>query len=138
MEPRATPFVSASMTRFTLLAFVACSSPGTKTDAPPVNGDGQCGGDDFLSGEVVDWDSGSLFCGVFSATLQAQGQSTIDTTAPNGRIQLCIPVADQTVVNVTPPTDVSQCDPSVGLYQIPGMLVATHAVIATGQLYSTR
>jgi hypothetical protein len=140
MEPRAATFVSASMTRLTLLVFVACSSPGTKTDAPPATGDGQCGADDFFTGELVDWDSTDAdFCGVFQATFtDATTSSITNLTNPNGRFQLCIPQATQTVVNITPPTGASQCDPSVGLYQIPGMVIATHAVIATGQTYSTR
>jgi hypothetical protein len=139
MEPRATPFVSAGMTtlRPTLLALVACSSPGTKTDAP-ATGDGMCGAEDFFTGELVDWDSTDAnFCGVFQATFTLS-TSVTNTTNPNGRFQLCIPQATQTVVNITPPTDASQCNPSVGLYQIPGIVVATHAVIATGQTYSTR
>jgi hypothetical protein len=141
MEPRAAPFVSASMTtRLILLAMVACSSPGTKTDAPPANGDGQCGADDLFTGELVDWDSTDAdFCGVFQATFTLSTNSSVtNSTNPNGRFQLCIPVADQTVVNVTPPTGASQCNPSVGLYQLPGIAIATHAVIATGQTFSTR
>lgn len=99
-----------------------------------------CGTDDFFTGELVDWDStDSAFCGVFGATFTVEGDATrTNMTNPNGRFQLCIKNAQQTVVDITPPTDMSQCAPSVGLYQIPAMAVARHDVIATGQTYSTR
>jgi hypothetical protein len=141
-EPRAASLVSAGMTRLSwLLVFVACGPPAeTKTDAPATGGDGMCGTEDFFTGEIVDWDSTDAnFCGVFQATFTVANNTTItNLTNPNGRFQLCIPQAGQTVVNITPPTAASQCNPSVGLYEIPGMAIATHAVIATGQEISTR
>jgi hypothetical protein len=125
--------------RSCLLALVACSSPAKPTDAT-VTGDGPCGAEDFFTGELVDWDSSeSAFCGVFGATFTVAGNTSItNTTNPNGRFQLCIPVADQTRVDITPPTATSECAPTAGVYQLPGMAIATHAVIATGQTISTR
>jgi len=117
----------------------ACSSPAKPTDAAVV-GDGMCGTDDFFTGELVDWDStDSAFCGVFGATFTVEGDtSRTNMTNPNGRFQLCIKNAQQTVVDITPPTAMSECAPSAGLYQMPAMAVARHDVIATGDTYSTR
>lgn len=144
-EPGASWFVDASMMRLCLVLLVAgcssCSSPTKPVDAA-VAGDGECGTDDLFTGEIVDWDStDAAFCGVLGATMEVHGDpSRTASTAghPNGRFQLCIAPATQTQVDITPPTDVSQCAPSIGLYQIPGMAIATHAVIASGQLNSLR
>jgi len=127
------------MKRVCLLALVACSSPSKTPDAPPA-GDGQCGTEDFFTGEVVDWDStNQTFCGVFGAMLQVEGDaSRSDTTNPNGRFQLCLAQADQTVIDVLPPSAASECAPQAGAYQLGGMVIATHAVIASGQVNSLR
>ncbi|HEY3808006.1 MAG TPA: hypothetical protein VGL61_35720 [Kofleriaceae bacterium] len=129
------------MTRVCLLALVACSSPSKMPDAAS-NGDGVCGTDDLYTGEIVDWDSTTdTFCGVLGANLAVDGDPTETASTanhPNGRFQLCLKPADQTVVTITPPTDTSECAPAAGLYQLGGMAIATHAVIATGQLNSLR
>jgi hypothetical protein len=129
------------MTRVCLLALVACSSPSKMQDAP-ANGDGMCGTDDLFTGEIVDWDStNDTFCGVLGANLAAEGnpaETASTANHPNGRFQMCLTPADQTVVAITPPTDTSECAPAAGLYQIGGVAIATHAVIASGQLNSLR
>jgi hypothetical protein len=140
-EPGASSLVVTSMMRVLAIALpiAACSSP-TKTPDAAVVGDGQCGADDFFTGELVDWDStDSAFCGVFGATFTVDGDaSRTNMTNPNGRFQLCLKNATQTVVDITPPAAASQCAPSVGLYQLPALAVARHDVIATGDTYSAR
>lgn len=127
-----------SRTLFASLVFAAaCSSPShTTTDAPAhdgAGGDGTCGGEDYFTGAIVDWDSGTAFCGVFQATLTVTATPTnTDSTAPNGRFQLCLPAAAATRVDIAPPTAQSQCNLTDGLYQIPGITVASHDVIASG------
>ena len=133
------------MLRICLLAnviFAACgNSPGKATDAA-ATGDGACAGEDFFTGEIVDWDStDAAFCGVLGATLMVHGDSSRTASTaqhPNGRFQMCLASADQTEVDITPPTATSECAPTIGTYQLAGMAMATHAVIATGDLYSTR
>ena len=93
-----------------LLTLAACSddAPGdvdAATDAPidaeidaPPDG-GRCGADFFLTGEQQDWDSTQTnFDGVDGAAWTVRGQpSRTATTAPNGRIELCIPAAPSLV-----------------------------------------
>jgi hypothetical protein len=120
-----------------VLVLAACGPPTPTLDAP--NGDaGPCGTADFFTGEIVDWDStDSVFCGVGGAELQAPSGSS-NATNPNGRFQLCLPDAEQTVVTVTPPAVASQCMPEVGAYQLPGLAIARHDVIAASPLISMR
>ncbi len=57
---------------------------------------GRCGGDVFFTAELVDWDSSPAdFLGVFEARFSVLGMPAVTaTTAPNGRIELCVPDAD--------------------------------------------
>jgi hypothetical protein len=56
-----------------------------------------------FTGEYVAWDSGASFMGINVAefTLRSDPSKT-DTTAPNGRFEMCIPPADG-FVDITPP-----------------------------------
>jgi hypothetical protein len=122
-------------------------------------GSGACGGDDAPSdgpftididnascgdrinftGEYVDWDNDTTFCGINDALFQVQGDGPQDGTAPNGRFQsICI--SDQAVVllDVTPPPGNSTCTSPPATYTIPGIAVANRDVILSGAFYSVR
>jgi hypothetical protein len=49
-----------------------------------------------FTGEFIDWDSGtSGFLGIYAATFTVRGDATLtDSTAPNGRWEMCIPKSD--------------------------------------------
>ncbi len=124
-----------------ILLTAACSSGPNKpkdaaidvaVDAPWV----------LFTGEYVDWDStDTQFCGIFSATFQVHGEpSRIDHTNPNGRFMLNVAPDAKTRVDITPPTAGSECLQPAGTqtYQMPGIVIADPAVIATGQLLSLR
>lgn len=101
--------------------------------------DSRCGANEFFTGEIVDWDSdtpGIGFCGVFNAKVAVA--SNINTTNPNGRFELCLASAPTTQVTLTPPAGGSQCLAGMPTYSIPGVLVATKAVIDSGGLFSAR
>ena len=92
----------------------ACGDDGNETiDGPPadaridarIDGAGICPlGDVFFTGELLDWDStDAAFMGVPDAVFTVQGAPTrTDTTAPNGRFELCIPDA-RVIVEVDAP-----------------------------------
>ncbi|MBA3537992.1 MAG: hypothetical protein H0T79_00035 [Deltaproteobacteria bacterium] len=130
----------------TLLVLVACSDDGGTTgprDAPlvPVDIDnGSCGDQLRFTGELVDWDSSEAsFCGVFEALFQVQGDGNMDTTAPNGRFDLCIPRSQAvTRIDVTPSTTASQCTQPSSTYTLPVLAVANRDVILAGAMFSAR
>jgi hypothetical protein len=120
-------------------ACTACHNNPAKTDAPIDMStiDSECGADLFYTGEVIDWDSSGA-CGVFMAKMQVHGDpSRVSITAPNGRFRLCLP-AGVFQADLTPPTDQSQCTNPRDIYQIPGIAIASKAVIDTGRLNSLR
>jgi hypothetical protein len=122
-----------------ICAACSCGGGNNKTVDAAVVGDGMCAGEDYFTGAMVDWDSGGAFCGVFAATFTVHGDLTrTDTTAPNGRFQLCLAQATSTQIDITPPTATSECAPTVGLYQIAGIAMASHAVIASGAITEWR
>ena len=113
----------------------ADATPDAPVDAGP------CPAARLFTGELVDWDSNMTtgFCGVFGATYQVQGDpSRSDQTNPNGRFQICLATAASTRVDITPPTDPSQCTVPASTYSMAGLAIADPAVIATGQLISMR
>ena len=68
---------------------------------PPDADNSQCPGALFLTGAYVDWDSTAAnFHGVAFATWQLDASHT-DQTAPNGRVQLCIPATGRSLIQVT-------------------------------------
>ena len=122
------------MIRIVLLSVLlaACGDDGgKKADAP---------GNVELQGEIVDWDeTDALFCGVFGAKLALHSDPTVtDSTNPNGRIDMTIPGGSSIQIDVTPPTTMSECAMNIGLYQLPGILMTSTAVIASGQTVSYR
>jgi len=101
---------------------------------------GRCAaGQTFFTGEFVDWDSnnGAGFCGIFGAHWTVEGDTTTDSTNPNGRFELCLN-AGETKVDIVEPTAASQCTVDMGTYAIAGLAVANPAVIATNKLFSSR
>jgi hypothetical protein len=131
--------------RYLPLALIAACSGGggtTKKDAAidgPRPDAGPCPMGQFFTGEYIDWDSGTSFCGIFMAGFQVAGDPTrADMTNPNGRFQLCLASATTTRVDITPPTGNSECTSPVAGYTVPGIAIADPAVIASGQIISLR
>lgn len=131
---------------FVVLA-TACNcggNDGTPIDAPPADvppdiDNGTCGADLRFTGEYVDWDTDAQFCGIFDARFQVQGGGASDTTAPNGRFDLCIPNGpEQVLLDITPPSAASQCTTPSSTYTLPGIAVATRSVILAGGFWSGR
>ena len=118
----------------------ACGSSPATPDAPPVTDGGVCGSELSFAGELVDWDStDEQFCGIFGASIQVHGDpSTAKMTPPNGRIELCLADGATTLIDVTPPTAPSECTTTSSTYDIPGVIVADQAVLASGALASAR
>jgi hypothetical protein len=73
--------------------------------APDAAGNGQCGADLFVTGELVDLDStNAQLMGVFNARLAVSGMpARSSTTAPNGRFELCAPAAAAITLDVDAP-----------------------------------
>lgn len=84
-----------------LTALGACGPPSSTPDARPVDAmvdsmppdAGRCGANVFFTGELIDWGStDAVFRGVFDARWTLRGQPSVSAmTAPNGRIELCVP-----------------------------------------------
>jgi hypothetical protein len=122
-----------------LLALGACSGGGG-VDAYTVDIDnGSCGDQLHFTGEYVDWDKDVTFCGINEATIQVEGDGAMDTTAPNGRFDLCIPrMGATTKLIVTQPANPSMCTSTAASYTVPTILWASHDVILGGGFYSAR
>lgn len=121
-------------------AFAACSDDAACDLSMTVTPDhGACGADLSFTGELVDWDNDTTFCGVFDALVQVQGGAAMDRTAPNGRFEsICIPDRDVTLLDVTPSAADSQCTNPKAPYPMAGILVANRAVIGAGGFFSLR
>ena len=129
-----------------LLAASACGDDGSMpidaavdaVDAPPDVDNGTCGAQVRFTGEYVDWDTQTSFCGIFNATITVAGGGASDTTAPNGRFDLCVPDAPTTRLDVTQPTAASECTQQPSTYTIPTLFIADKAVIEAGGMFSGR
>lgn len=125
-----------------LLAAAACGDDGATIDAAIVVDidNGSCGDQLRFTGAYVDWDSTDLsFCGIGAAVVEVEGDGAMDTTAPNGRFDLCIPRMNvQTRLTVTQPTGMSQCTTPPAVYTIPTLLVAHRDVILAGGVFNGR
>ena len=120
-------------TQLALVIFItACSDGSKKTpDAAPV----------LFTGEYVDWNSTDAnFCGIFNATFTSREQTAVtDKSNPNGRFMLNLSLGTKVgLVDITPATTGSECLAGMPTYSLPGIAVADPAVIATGQIISTR
>ena len=118
----------------------ACSDDGGGgVDATPVVDidNASCGTNLNFTGELIDADSTTAtFCGVNNATFEGGG--AMDSTAPNGRFELCIPPSGTTMVTVTPSATMSGCSSMPGTYTLPGIAVANTATIKAGTAWSGR
>lgn len=98
---------------------------------------GSCGDTVRLTGEYVDWDDDSHFCGINEAVFEVPG-GQMDSTAPNGRFDLCIPDQPATRLAITQPTVNSQCTVPPSNYTLPTILYARKDVIRAGGFYDAR
>lgn len=98
-----------------------------------------CGDTLHFTGEYVDWDTDVAFCGIADATVDVEGDGATDTTAPNGRFDLCIPrTSPMTKLIVTQPSGNSQCSNPISGYTVPTILFANRDVILAGGFFSGR
>ena len=121
---------------FVIIAASACSAcsgpaatPDASVDAPMFDADTTtCPGAEFLTGAYVDWDSTDAnFHGVAFASWVLGSQT--DMTAPNGRVQLCIPTTGRSLVTVTSKS---------GDAHLNGHFIADAAVFADGRVFDAR
>lgn len=122
----------------------ACGDDGGGDDAPAdafvIDGfdNASCGDQVRLTGELVDWDTDASFCGIFEATLDVQPDGATDSTAPNGRYDLCTPDQVATQLVVTLPAAASECSVPMSGYSTPTLVYARKDVILSGGFYSAR
>jgi hypothetical protein len=132
------------MSRLLVVALTlgACGGCGPGGGSPdvfvPVDIDnGSCGNLLHFTGEYVDWDNDTHFCGVMGAVFAEGG--AMDTTAPNGRFDFCITGASPgSKVTIAPPTGNSQCTVPPSNYTLPAIMWADRLVILSGGFYSGR
>lgn len=106
---------------------------------PPIDIDnGSCGDQVRFTGEYVDWDTDRSFCGIAEAVVEVQGGGAMDTTAPNGRFDLCLPNQPTTKLSVMQPGAPSQCSNPISTYGVSTMLFANREVILAGGFFSGR
>jgi hypothetical protein len=124
---------------FVLAACGACGDDGGTVDAAPactVSFDnGSCGDQLRFTGEYVDFDNDTTFCGIFEATFEEAGGG-MDITAPNGRFDMC--VSGSTSVAVTPSANMSQCTQPSSTYSRSAIAVANEDVLRCGAAWSGR
>jgi hypothetical protein len=88
------------MRSLALLALLGAAACGGDDDAPPVMG--PCVPDVAFYGELLDWGSiAGAFEGISGAAFSAGGESA--TSAPNGRVELCLPPGERHEVAVAAP-----------------------------------
>jgi hypothetical protein len=122
-----------------LLLYACGGGGGAPQDAPPDIDNGNCGSQLRFTGEYVNWDNDTSFCGVFGARFQAQQGGGSASTAPNGRFDLCVPDQAVSLVDIVQPTSVPDCIPDkTRTYPLPGLAVANKAVILAGGFWSGR
>jgi hypothetical protein len=134
------------MVRTALVVFVlsgcsGCGDDGATVDASFVVDidNGSCGDQLRFTGEYVDWDTDAAFCGIGDATIDVEGDGATDTTAPNGRFDMCIPrTSPTTKLIVTQPSGNSQCTNPIAGYSVPTILIANRDVILAGGFFSGR
>jgi hypothetical protein len=127
-------------------SLIACGDDGSSTgDGGPEDvmivvdiDNGSCGDQVRLTGEYVDWDTETSFCGINEAVLEVEGGGAMDSTAPNGRFDLCTPDQATTRLDITQPSANSQCTTPPAAYTIPTIVFARKDVIQAGGFYSAR
>jgi hypothetical protein len=133
------------MKRLLAVLLLVAGGCGNGSDTPvdaPITVDidnGSCGDELRFTGEYIDFDSDASFCGINEALFQVTGDGAMDTTAPNGRFDLCIPSAPaQVILEITPAAEPSQCTVPASTYSLPGIAVANRNVILAGTFWSGR
>jgi len=124
-----------------VLLLAACGDDGGTADASfTIDIDNaSCGDTLHFTGEYVDWDTDVSFCGIGDATVEVEGDGATDTTAPNGRFDLCIPRTTPTnKLIVTQPPGNSMCANPPSGYSVPTILFANRDVILAGGFFSAR
>jgi hypothetical protein len=127
-----------------LLALAGCDGCGGNSgsvDAGPDINNGTCGAMIRFTGEYVDWDNDTMFCGLPGSVFTIPGIGPQTLVAPNGRIDFCLPDQPTTLLDITPPSTLPDCkvvsDPQLK-YSLPGIAVANKAVILAGGSWSGR
>lgn len=114
---------------------VGCGGGGGEV-LPDID-NGTCGSELRFTGEFVDWDNEQVFCGIFGAQFQERGGAGADSTAPNGRFDLCLPAAtDRALLDVTPSAVPSECTTPASTYRLSAIAVADREVILRGGFWS--
>jgi hypothetical protein len=124
-----------------VLSLAACDGDDAPNDGPfTIDIDNaSCGDQINFTGEFVDWDNDTTFCGINGALFQVQGDGPQDDTSPNGRFEsICIANQPVVLLDVTPPTDNSACANPPSPYTVPGIAVANRDVIRAGGFFSVR
>jgi len=123
---------------FAVVLLCACGGSSASHDASIDVDNGACGSQLRFTGEYVDWDNDTTFCGIFDARFTAPGGAQ-SATAPNGRFDLCVPDQEVTLVEIAPPAAVPDCKlDKTHPYTLPGIAVASRAVILAGGAWSGR
>jgi hypothetical protein len=121
-----------------IVALTACGDDAAHDAAVVDIDNGSCGDQLRFTGEYVDWDTDRSFCGIAMAVIEVQG-GAMDTTAPNGRFDLCIPRSQPTTrLVVTQPSGQSQCSSPASSYSVPTIFHANREVILAGGFFSGR
>lgn len=120
------------------VTLAACGDDGPKDASVDID-NGSCGDMLRFTGELVDWDTHTRFCGVKDASLEVAGGGAMDGTAPNGRFDLCLPASTKfDRLNITFDIAASQCTATPSPYMLPTIIYADHGVIKAGGFYSAR
>ena len=123
-----------------LVLVAACGSGGGGGSSPKDGAVDTSGGAPLqFTGEYIDWDSDTTFCGIFAAQLKVTDTGAQESLPPNGRINISIPDQPITLIDIEPPATVPDCkvDKSNN-YVLPAIAVANREVIQAGAFWSGR
>lgn len=128
---------------FTITGCAGCGGGSGSPDAAPDIDNGTCGAMLRFTGEYVDWDNDTSFCGLPGSVFTVPGASPHTINAPNGRVDLCVPDQATTSIDITPPATLPDCKvvsnpQNPPKYSLPGIAVANKAVILAGGSWSGR
>jgi hypothetical protein len=118
-----------------------CGGGSSATDAAPDIDNGMCGAMLRFTGDYVDWDADTSFCGLFGTVITVPGIGPQTLLQFNGRIDFCVPDQPTTLLDIAPPTTIPSCKPNPGnnlTYPLPAIGVVNKAVVLSGGLWSGR
>lgn len=116
-----------------------CGGGSGSIDAAPDIDNGTCGAMLRFTGEYVDWDNDSTFCGLPGTAFMGPSGISYTISAPNGRIDFCVPDQPLTQLEITPPTTIPECKADkTTTYPLPGIGVVNKAVILAGGTWHGR